>query len=268
MKIAHEAPMEIMDLVQAVTDYDYCLVHLLEESEPYLQYFLDAKQMGRHIIMDCSLFELGEAFDFAKYYKWLLKIQPDEYIVPDVWQDCDQNLESFENFTKNFDLNELIGDKIGVLQGKTHQDFEKAYHFMNDRADKIAISFGYDFYLKDWRQNIHSKAQAFSEGRKELIEFLLAKNIINKSKPHHLLGCGVPTEFEYYAQNNFNFIESIDTSHPVLSGFFKKSYKDKENLNTKIPQKMIDVFNETVTIDQVEVIIENISLFKNLCTHK
>ena len=35
MKIAHEAPLSIFDKVQAVTDYDYALVHLFEENEEY-----------------------------------------------------------------------------------------------------------------------------------------------------------------------------------------------------------------------------------------
>lgn len=268
MQIAHEAPMAIMEDVQALTDYDYCLVHLLEESHTYLDFFLEASEKGRKIIMDCSLFELGEAFDFTKYYKWLLKIQPDEYIVPDVWQNCEENLISYEKFTKNFDLSALKGKKIGVLQGKSHEDFEKAYHFMNERADKIAISFGYDFYLKNWRESIDTKAKAFSSGRIELVKFLLDKNIINPSKPHHLLGCGVPTEFSFYTDLKHSFIESIDTSHPVLSGFYKKSYTDFTNLNSKISQKMIDIFEETVTEDQLDIIASNINIFKSLCTQK
>ena len=87
MLIAHEAPMKIMPFVQSQTDYDYCLVHLLEESEEYLNFFIKAKKDGRKIIMDCSLFELGTAFDPEKYYFWIKYLQPDEYIVPDVWQD-------------------------------------------------------------------------------------------------------------------------------------------------------------------------------------
>jgi hypothetical protein len=122
MQIAHEAPMDIMDLVQVHTDYDYCLVHLLEESRRYLDFF---EYSSRKIIMDCSLFELGEAFDFRKYYKWLLRIQPDEYIVPDVWQSCEENLASYEKFNKDFDLSALTGKRLGVLQGKTYEDFAR-----------------------------------------------------------------------------------------------------------------------------------------------
>lgn len=268
MLIAHEAPMSIMDTVQSLTDYCYCLVHLLEESRCYLDFFKDAKLKRRKIIMDCSLFELGEAFDSKKYYDWLLEIQPDEYIVPDVWQDCDKNLKSFEEFTQNFDLSALQGKKIGVLQGKTWEDFERAYKFMDTNADKIAISFGYDFYVNNWRDLIESKAVCFSEGRKQLVSHLLYKNILNVNKPHHLLGCGVPTEFEFYKNKNFTFIESIDTSHPVLSGFFKKDYDDEETLRSKIPQKMIDIFEEDITSDQEELIIKNIKNFKNICTQK
>jgi len=265
MQIAHEAPMEIMDLVQSVTDYDYCLVHLLEESKSYLDFF---EHNDRKIIMDCSLFELGEAFNFEKYYKWLLRIQPDEYIVPDVWQNCEENLASYEKFNKDFDLSVLTGKKIGVLQGKCHEDFEKAYHFMNERADKIAISFGYDFYLRNWREDIQSKAKSFSDGRISLVRYLLDKGIINQNKPHHLLGCGIPLEFSWYRDNQLSFIESIDTSHPVLSGFYKKSYQFDKNLQDKIPQKMIDIFDEPVTDDQIEIIKDNIKIFKDLCKQK
>ena len=33
IKIAHEAPKSIFHVVQKATDYDYALVHLLEEDE-------------------------------------------------------------------------------------------------------------------------------------------------------------------------------------------------------------------------------------------
>ena len=35
IKIAHEAPIDLFDEVQRLTDYDYALVHLLEENGRY-----------------------------------------------------------------------------------------------------------------------------------------------------------------------------------------------------------------------------------------
>lgn len=259
MLIAHEAPQKIMSIVQSVTDYDYCLVHLLEENEEYLKFF---EYSNRKVIMDCSLFELGEAFNPEKYYKWLLRIQPDEYIIPDVWQNFEENLNSYNNFCSFFDLTKLTGKKIGVLQGNTLEELTLAYKFMEERADKIAISFGYDFYLKNTLNHL-SKGERFSEGRKYLINELLKNDVLKINKPHHLLGCGNPTEFFYYKKQNYKFIESVDTSHPVISGYFLKDYENKGTLLEKIPTKVVDVFEEEVTQNQLEIILKNIRIFRD-----
>ena len=43
IRIAHEAPMSIFDKVQKLTDYDYCLVHLMDELPEYKELFLRLK---------------------------------------------------------------------------------------------------------------------------------------------------------------------------------------------------------------------------------
>ena len=62
IKIAHEAPKSIFNEMQKFTDYDYALVHLLEEDEEYLKLFEEAILKGREVILDNSIFELEEAF--------------------------------------------------------------------------------------------------------------------------------------------------------------------------------------------------------------
>ena len=263
-----------MDKVQSITDYDYCLVHLLEESSDYLDFFLKAKSNGRKIIMDCSLFELGEAFDSQKYYNWLLKIQPDEYIVPDVWQNCDLNLKSFTNFVEKFDLSALSGKKIGVLQGTSFEEFEKSCKFMVKNADKVAISFGYDFYLNNFSNEIESnfiqdvpRPQKLSLGRKRLFNHLYDNGFLTNDTPVHLLGCGTPHELIYYVRYSFQNVESVDTSHPVMTGYFKKSYiEEPDSFVDKVSQKMVDVFYEDVSDEQFEIIKSNIAYFKDMCT--
>ena len=83
IKIAHEAPKAIFGKMQELTDYDYALVHLFEEDPEYLQQFKEAKENGREIILDNSIFELEEAFDAEKFAGWVLELKPDWYIVPD-----------------------------------------------------------------------------------------------------------------------------------------------------------------------------------------
>jgi hypothetical protein len=36
IKISHEVPFDLLDLSTKFNDYDYCLPHLLDESEQYL----------------------------------------------------------------------------------------------------------------------------------------------------------------------------------------------------------------------------------------
>ena len=87
MKVAHEAPIQYMRQVRGLTTYCYCLPHLLDENEDYKKYFQESKEMGRYIIMDNSLHELGHPYDSERLAYWLNYFKPDEFIVPDYWQD-------------------------------------------------------------------------------------------------------------------------------------------------------------------------------------
>ena len=49
IKIAHEAPLDIFEEVQRFTDYDYALVHLLEENPRYRDTFERAIKKGREV---------------------------------------------------------------------------------------------------------------------------------------------------------------------------------------------------------------------------
>jgi hypothetical protein len=71
IKVSHEVPFDLLDLSADFNDYDYCLPHLLDESEQYLEYFTQAKQQGRYIIMDNSLHELGTAYYTERLLHWI-----------------------------------------------------------------------------------------------------------------------------------------------------------------------------------------------------
>ena len=52
IKIAHEAPIDIFEEVQRKTDYDYCLVHLLEENPRYRDAFEDAVLRSAAVVVE------------------------------------------------------------------------------------------------------------------------------------------------------------------------------------------------------------------------
>jgi hypothetical protein len=90
MKVSHEVPRCLLTASPEFNDYEYILPHLLDIDEEYLAYFRDAKAKGRYIVMDNSLHELGEAYNHKRLLYWVNELEPDEFMVPDVWMDCHQ----------------------------------------------------------------------------------------------------------------------------------------------------------------------------------
>jgi len=71
MKISHEVPIPYLGLSEDFNDYDYCLPHLLDVSKEYEEYFRNAKEKGRYIIMDNSLHELGKPYNSDRLWYWM-----------------------------------------------------------------------------------------------------------------------------------------------------------------------------------------------------
>ena len=99
-------------------------------------------------------------------------------------------------------------------------------------------------------------------GRVFLINKLYNDNIINPDKPHHLLGCSNPMEFSFYKNEQYRFIESIDTSSPVVHGLKRITYEDKIGDWVKESTKLADLIEAKVDDDQMRDILYNITKFR------
>ena len=259
IRIAHESPKSVFEDIQRLTDYDYALVHLFEEDEEYLNQFKKAVTKGREVILDNSIFELEEAFDAVKFAKWVEVLKPTWYIVPDALEDSEKTIKQMASW--NTQYSKLPGKKIGVVQGKTYNQIKSCYEYMDKVADvdMIAISFDYSYYTVSVPHA--NKYVSWMLGRVKLIGDLLKDGIINKGKPHHLLGCGLPQEFSFYKHADYNFIYSLDTSNPVVHGIKGIEYKDI-GLWSKESQKLFEMINSEITLDQFTYIKTNIEKFR------
>ena len=263
MNIYHEAPLSIFKKVQKMTDGDYCLVHLLEESEEYKNAFLDAVKQGRTVILDNSIFELGEAFDGDLFAKWIEILKPTYYIIPDVFNDSQQTINNFNDWVNNY--SGLPGKMMAVAQGNTEDEFIECYKYLVDKVDKIAISFCYNFLKHSKISTKHAVYDEFFSimaNRQALLSNMLKRDIINKNKPHHLLGCTLPQEFKAY--KNYQWIDSIDTSNPVVAGLMGIKYTE-DGLTTKPTQKLFTLINDEINVEQFQCIEYNINKFKTFC---
>jgi len=257
IKIAHESPKSVFSEVQMNTDYDYALVHLFEEDKEYLKLFQDALKNGREVILDNSIFELEEAFDAEKFYQWVKKLKPTWYIVPDALEQAEKTMQQMADWFKKY--GDAPGKSIGVVQGKTYQQIKECYRAIDELSpcDMIAISFDYSYYEESCPHP--NKYVSWMLGRAKLLGDLVKDGVINKNKPHHLLGCGLPQEFALYRE--YDWIYSLDTSNPVVHGIKGIEYKC-EGLWDKESQKLFELINYKV--EDFSLIENNINKFRNL----
>lgn len=261
MRISHEVPISLLEQSLAYNDYDYCLVHLLETHPVYKEHYIRARtRFERDVLLDNSIFELGTAFDPQKFAKYIEELRPSYYVIPDVLENAQETMQSFEKFVKDYP--DLPGVKIGVVQGKTFNDVVECYKFMSDKADYIAISFDYSLYQHGFGIG-RTKLERQCTGRVNLIRLLVNLGIWNTNKPHHLLGCSLAREFKEY--DKFVDIYSCDTSNPIVAGIEGFTYSGTFGLNVKPKTKLVEYIDLKLNQDQWDRVNYNVKQFRVMC---
>tara|TARA_E500000318_G_scaffold19823_3_gene20534 strand:+ start:2225 stop:3007 length:783 start_codon:yes stop_codon:yes gene_type:complete len=258
MLVSHESPISILDKSVNYNDYDYALVHLFETHPDYYQFFKDSIAYGREVLLDNSIFELGESFDSDKFAKFAKELKPSYYIVPDVLEDGYATIKSFHDFVNKYP--DLPGLKIGAVQGKTYDEIVDCYNYMSENANYIAISFDFSYYIVTGKGK--TKLERWCDGRRRLIEQLKRDGVWNDQKPHHLLGCSLAKEFKNYIDDKS--IRSVDTSNPVVAGIKELRYTGNLGLNEKPSIKLADLIDHEVTDSEWEDINYNVWKFKDI----
>jgi len=242
MKISHEVPLCLLEDSLGFNDYDYALVHLLDTDKDYANFFLKAKQQGRYIILDNSIHELGKAYNDSGLLYWINKLCPNEFIVPDVWQDTTHSVVNARKWAQ-IELPKGV-TKAAVVQAANFTDALTCYQIYKDLGyKKIAFAYGADYYLE--YSSHPNKNIAKSLGRMEVISKLYKIGAILPKDRVHLLGCQVPQEFSWY--KDMPFIETIDTSNPIMATIDGIKYgrnglteKPKSNMNNHFYATEID----------------------------
>ena len=261
IKISHETPLCLLNDSRRFNDYDYCLPHLLDEEPGYLEYFLESKKQGRYIIMDNSLHELGEAYNHERLIHWVNELEPNEFIVPDVWENCVGSIQNAEIWTL-YDFPKGV-EKVAVVQAKTlHEAAQCTKAYKDLGYGKICFSYGASYYNDICTHPNKDLGKAL--GRLFVISTLLKTGELKQDDRIHLLGCAVPQEFGWY--KDINCIESIDTSNPVMATLEDTQY-NHTGLYTKPKANMNDYFymlDDQIDYDLLEYNLNKFKLINNL----
>ena len=260
IKVSHEVPFCLLEQSRKFNDYDYCLPHLLDENEEYRNFFYKSKEMGRYIIMDNSLHELGEAYDTARLTHWIKELKPDEFIVPDVWEDKTASCVNAKQWARTEFPKGVL--KVAVVQAKdSHEALlcTKAYKDLG--YEKIAYSYGASYYNNVCPHPNKDLGKAI--GRYMTLNWLYEERILSQFDRVHLLGTSSPIEFGLY--KNLPFIESIDTSNPIMAGIDKNTYSDLGL--TKKPVANMNKYqdiSEDMIEENLDYIEHNIEKFRTI----
>jgi hypothetical protein len=230
----------------------------MDENEEYRVFFLNSKNVARYIIMDNSLHELGEAYDSDRLMYWVNKLEPDEFIVPDVWEDYAASVRNAKQWaTVEMPANTT---KVAVVQAKNiHEAIICTQAYKDLGYKKIAYSYGASYYNDICPHPNKDLGKAI--GRYMVIYELYRQNVLSMFDRVHLLGTASPIEFGMY--KNMPFIESIDTSNPIMAAIGEIPYtkmglhmKPLANMN-----KYQDMSKEFVNEDLVEY---NVEMFRQI----
>jgi hypothetical protein len=258
IKVSHETPLCLLGDSAFFNDYDYCLPHLLDEEEGYEKYFREAKESGRYIIMDNSLHELGEAYNTERLMYWIEELRPNEFIVPDVWEDKTHSVVNARHWSQ-IKLPKGV-EKVAVVQATTLHEASTCYQTYKDLGyKKIAFSYGASYYNDICPHPNPDLGKAL--GRLFVISVLRKTGVIWKSDRIHLLGCAVPQEFAWY--DGFECIESIDTSNPVMAALEGIRYSNY-GLTQKPKANMNDYFYMLSNQIDYDLLTHNVHKFREI----
>lgn len=239
MLISHEVPVSLLQQSRSFNDYDYCLVHHYLKYPKYREYFRSLPD-SRMVILDNSVVELGESFNLDLYLQVADELNPSIIIAPDDFILPENNFNKLIHFLSIYRGRSLV---MGVPHGKNLEQYLQNFKEMSNLVPVIGIS-------------VHSFINRF-----DLIQILKIEDLIDRTKHHHLLGCQRPQEFAQYRSERV-FLKSVDTSNPVIHGFYGDLYTDA-GLDFKRKENIDTIIDQVPTPEQTEKILYNITKFRS-----
>ena len=207
--------------------------------------------------MDNSLHELGEAYDHKRLRYWINELEPDEFIVPDVWMECHKTAAQAK-YWKQFTYPDNT-KLTAVIQGSNKNEAYLCANLLQTLGyKKLCVSYGATWYNDFFPHTNPDMGKAL--GRVRFVQGLLNLSSMYDIK-FHLLGCSIPQEFGWY--DNHPQIESIDTSNPIMAALDGTRYTE-QGLITKPKANMNDNFEIDFKDIDYQNVLYNTILFREI----
>jgi hypothetical protein len=259
MKISHEVPLSLLERSLMFNDYQYVLPHLMDKYNEYKVFMLRYRnQENSFIIMDNGLFE-GVTHTTEDLVEKIHLVKPDIFITPDDWNNPHATYKNAKYWMNTLKSQIPSTTKLMVvLQGKSIEEISSLYDKCVDLGFKY-FAFNHSSETYQRISNHPNKLVNQMMGRIELVNLMKRQGHISDNHYIHLLGASLPQEFIYY--KGIEWINSVDTSSPIINGALGIPYEEY-GLLTK-PKNKIEEFFEDSLEDQIGNIMFNINKFKD-----
>ena len=204
-----DLPVDYIDY--QVGDLTFALAPLCNDNSKEINYvdkLVAMKKQGRRIMMDNGAYELGKSVDIHEYIKWIVKVQPDYVVVPDVMKDGFRTCKLAKQFADAIDeqpFNKVEGiEYIVAPQGSDMQELITCWNTINEESITDAI-LGIPKHVGTWANRLQVAIELYNQGDYTF------NNV-------HLLGFnsnefGIVKDFKLHRQT-FQ-LASIDTKWPI-----------------------------------------------------
>ena len=184
IKVSHELPLCLLNKSEEWNDYEFCLPTYWFKSDQYKQHFLNTKKEKRFIIADNGLFE-GDLFTEKQLIEFVNELQPDIFVIPDVWNDAFQsyrNAKYWQNVVSHYLPKKT--KLMAVIQCTDYAIGSSLYQEYIDLGIRhIAFNHSSTAYQKFFPHKNLSVSKMM--GRIYYISQLLEKDIINPNVHRH-----------------------------------------------------------------------------------
>lgn len=261
-------PRSHLNEFASLGELDMSLTHLVLKDKQYAKYYKEQAEHGRHVILDCSAFEMqkqGKGMDPGPVLKAASITNPTEVIATDVLYDAAATIDSTKDFIKQMKKKKVLGKyKLMVaVQGRTVDEWMSCFESILQMKEvntiglsKLSVpeSFGHrikGFKYKDGKlvkqSGYVAQSRVFCT---KAIEEYFGKTLRESGKEIHLLGGDNQTVWEMNQQKWHPWIRSNDSSVAVwypLYLFCSDSY----NLSK-------GVFDETGRIKELVTVLPDL----------
>ena len=143
ISLAMEAPISLLRELPYLTEFDFALTHLFEQSDIYSDYYEWAVKSGREVVLDNSVNELGEPVSLEEMDKVAKTLCPQYIIPPDHLNNLEATLGILDDAIELWGKDKLIP----VVQGTNLEEVVECGKVLQNHYKFDIVSIPYDITL-------------------------------------------------------------------------------------------------------------------------